>query len=266
MSDLQKPEMIKIIRTSNEAENIHSIFFDKKIGAKPGQFVMLWIPGLDEKPFTVAYSGEDGFGVTVSCVGRFSRKLCGMKAGDTIGFRGPYGTSFSLGNAKRIALVGGGYGTAALLLLAREALEKNISVAFITGARTRNRIVYESRMKELGLKPIITTDDGSYGIKGNAADALELLLSKEKIGKVFACGPEMMLKRVVEICSKNKTDCEISVERRIKCGVGLCGSCCVDPLGIRMCVEGPVIGLDTALQLTELGSYRRVKSSRKEKF
>lgn len=232
--------------------------------AKPGQFIMVWIPRLDEKPFAVAYLEKDSFGITVASVGTFSGTLYNMKVGDKVGVRGPYGTNYNLDKGlKKIVMIGGGYGVASLALLAEQAKTKGIEVVFINGARSKDRIIYEQRIKKITKNLIITTDDGSYGIKGRTTDALENVLKKEKIDKVFACGPELMLKKVADICTKNKVDCEISIERYMKCGFGICGHCCVDPIGIRVCVEGPVIDAKTAQQITELGSYHRLKSSRK---
>jgi len=259
--------MVQITKVIDEAEGIKSIFFDKKLEAKPGQFVMLWIPRMDEKPFAIAYLEDNSFGLTVAAVGPFSNKLCSMQTGDRIGVRGPYGTSYNLGDAKKIVTVGGGYGSASLALLAKDAKENGIEIIFINGARTRERLIYEDRIKKLGVSRfIMTTDDGSYGIKGKTTDALQDVLGKEKIDKVFACGPEVMLKKVTEICINQGIEGEVSIERYFKCGYGLCGHCCMDPLGIRACTEGPVMSVKLAQQLIEFGNYHRVKSSRKEKI
>jgi dihydroorotate dehydrogenase electron transfer subunit len=264
---LQRPEIVKITSVIDEAKGIKSIFLGKRIDASPGQFVMLWIPRMDEKPFAIAYLEENSFGLTVAAVGPFSNRLCSMRPGDSVGVRGPYGTSFNLDGTKRVVMVGGGYGSAALALLAADALKLGIEVIFISGSRTKSRVIYEKRLKDIGIeKPIITTDDGSYGIKGRTTDILQGILPKEKIDKVFACGPDAMLKRTMEICNAACVNCELSIERYMKCGFGLCGHCCIDPLGIRVCVEGPVIDGKTALKLTEIGSYHRVKSGRKEKL
>ncbi|MBI2971045.1 MAG: dihydroorotate dehydrogenase electron transfer subunit [Candidatus Aenigmarchaeota archaeon] len=260
------PEMVAITKVVDEAEGIKTLFLRKKIDAKPGQFVMVWIPGMDEKPFAVGYLNSDGFGVTVAAVGPFSTKLCSMQAGDRVGFRGPYGNGFTLRNEQRVVMAGGGYGVASLTLLAEQAKERGIDVVFINGARTKDRMIYERRLHKLGARLIMTTDDGSHGVKGKTTDVLLDVLAKEKIDKVFACGPELMLKKVVEICAEKGVAGDISIERYMKCGFGLCGHCCVDPAGIRVCVEGPVISVQTAQQLTEFGTYHRLKSSRKEKF
>lgn len=268
---LERPTIVEITKSVDEAEGLKTIFIKSGIKPKPGQFVMLWIPGVDEKPFAVSYIDEmkKEAGITVAAVGNFSKRLSSMKAGERIGIRGPYGTSYNLEKGlKKIAMVAGGCGSASLALLAEEAIRQKIKVRFITGARCKSRLLHTERVKRLlGSENLIaTTDDGSAGMKGFATDALKQLLKKEKIDKIFACGPEKMLKAVVEIGMAEKIKGEISAERWFKCGIGLCGHCCVDPTGVRLCVEGPVISFETAAGITEFGNYQRTKSSRKEKI
>ncbi len=269
-SALERPEIVKIARVVDEAEGIKTIFLKSGIRPMPGQFVMLWLPGVDEKPFAVSYIDDKKkeAGITVAEVGNFSKKLCSMKAGEKIGIRGPYGTSYTLEKGlKRIAMAAGGCGSASLALLAEEAVIKGIKAKFITGAKCKSRLLHIERLKKLvgSENLIVTTDDGSAGMKGLVTDALRQLLQMEKIDKIFACGPEKMLKSIVEIGIAEKAKGEVSAERWFKCGgIGLCGHCCVDPTGIRLCVEGPVIDFETAAKITEFGNYHRTKSSRKE--
>lgn len=267
---LERPQIVEITKSVDEAEGIKTVFLKSELKAEPGQFVMVWIPRLDEKPFAISYGNKGEIGITVAAVGPFSNQLCSMKAGEKVGMRGPYGTTYGLDKGmKNIVMVGGGYGSASLTMLAEEALRLGIKVKFILGARNKNRLVYAERIKKLigSGNVIVTTDDGSMGMKGYVTDALKQLLGKEKIDKIFVCGPDMMMKAAVDIGMAAGVKGEISGERWFKCGgMGLCGHCCVDPIGIRLCVEGPVIDFETAAKITELGDYHRVKSSRKEKI
>lgn len=265
---IEKPTIYTIKRIVEEAEGIKSIFFNGSLELKPGQFVMIWIPGVDEKPFAVSYLSKNEFGITVANVGEFSGRLCSLKPGEKAGIRGPYGSHYNLENAKRIAIVSGGHGAASLSLLAEEAVKSGISVKYILGSRSKEKLLYTDRLRNLIGKEnlIITTDDGSFGIKGFVTDALKTLIETNRIDKIYACGPEKMLKAVAEIGVRNQMIGEISMERYMKCGFGICGQCCVDPSGIRMCVEGPVIDFETALKINEFGIYKRTKSSRKEKI
>jgi len=265
---LERPQVVGISKVTDENEGIKTVFLKSTLQALPGQFVMVWLPRVDEKPFAVSYSNGGEMGITVSAIGPFSSKLSSMKPGEKVGIRGPYGTAYGL-EGKKVALIGGGYGAVALATLAEEALKKGIKVKFILGARTKSRLVCEERIQKLiGRENLmVTTDDGSAGTKGIVTDALRQLLKKERIDKIFACGPDRMLKVVAETGTAAGVKGEVSAERWFKCGgMGICGHCCVDPTGIRLCVEGPVISFETALKITELGEYHRLKSSRKEKL
>jgi dihydroorotate dehydrogenase electron transfer subunit len=264
---MESPTIAWIEKTTEEAEDIRTVFIRHEMQAKPGQFVMLWLPGVNEKPFAISYMEQGLLGMTIAAVGEFSRKVYSMKKGEKIGIRGPYGNPYKL-EGKKAIMVGGGYGSASLTLLAEEAVAKGIEVKFILGARSKGKLVYTDRITKLLGKEnvIVTTDDGSAGRKGFVTDALNDLLENEKNAKVHACGPDKMLKAIAELCNERKVNAEISMERWMKCGFGLCGQCCVDPIGIRICVEGPVISAKVAAQVAELGSYHRVKSSRKEKL
>jgi dihydroorotate dehydrogenase electron transfer subunit len=161
---------------------------------------------------------------------------------------------------------------APLLFLAQEALKNNCKIDFIIGARNKNLLFGENYARALGARVHITTDDGSLGAKGYNVNILEKLLTSnsvpansinpalhggEKISAVFACGPERMLSRVAEICQQHKTPCELSLERYMKCGFGVCGACAMDDSGWRACRDGPVIVGEEALKLKEFGKYRR---------
>ncbi len=252
MNKLQKPIMLEIGKVIDEAKDIKSFVFEHKMSAKPGQFVMLWIPRVDEKPFGVSYQDKNKFAVTVSKVGPFTEKLHKMKEGDIVGIRGPYGNQFSL-RGKEIVLVAGGYGVAPLALLADNAIKNKIKYNFIIGAKSKQYLLFRRRFKNL----LFSTDDGSYGHKGFATDLLEKILKTKRVDCVYTCGPELMMKRVVELCDNYAVDCEISLERYIKCGFGICGQCTVDPLGIRVCEEGPVFSKEIAKKIFEFGKYKR---------
>ncbi|MDD5096044.1 MAG: dihydroorotate dehydrogenase electron transfer subunit [Candidatus ainarchaeum sp.] len=254
---------LKVAKAVQENPHVKTIYFDYPMEAKPGQCVMLWIPGAGEKPMSISYCDGKRFGVSVYAIGSFSNAAMNMKAGCVAGFRGPFGTSFTLGKEKSLALVGGGCGCAPLAFLAEEALKRKKKVFFLQGARSRDYLFSTGRMKKAGAKVLVSTDDGSAGAKGFVTGLLRSLLQKERIGKICACGPEIMMKKAVEISDEFKTPCEISLERYMKCGMGICGQCAVDPLGIRMCVEGPVIKKETVKKITEFGKHRRDASGRR---
>ncbi len=256
---METPEVLEIKSVVNESKNVKIFFFDKKIKADPGQFLMVWIPRLDEKPFAVAY--ENPLGITVDKIGPFTEELFKMKKGDRIGIRGPYGNGFKL-KGKNVCLVSGGCGVIPLALLAEKF--KKVKITAIVGACTKNDLIFVNRLKKRCSKVIVTTDDGSFGEKKLPTDVLKDLLKKEKFGCVYTCGPEIMMKKVFEICEKNKIECQASLERYIKCGFGLCGQCCIDD--IRVCKEGPVLNSKQLKKLTEFGVFERDKSGKKVYF
>lgn len=259
------PKTVRIARIIDEAQGIKSFLLRVRLDAKPGQFVMVWLPGVDSKPAAVSYQDEEYTGVTVSAVGSWSAALLSRKVGDYLGLFGPYGNGFTLSGHK-IVLLGGGYGIASLMLLAEEALCRRLDVTCIVGARTESKLLYRRRMADMGLNVIYVTDDGSYGVKGTAVDVLSGLLKAEKVDALYACGPELMEKRVAELCRENRIPAEISLERHMKCGFGVCGSCCLDPKGVRVCLEGPVFSAEKALSFTEFGKFHRDSSAAKHYF
>ena len=259
------PITLPIKKVIEEAEGIKSFILPYGLDAKPAQFVMLWVPGVDAKPLGVSYQDEKSFGVTVSAIGSWSGKICSMKPGELLGFTGPYGNHFRL-EGKNVLMIGGGYGTALLILLAEQALKSKVKTTILVGARSKKYIIYRDRIKRMGLNAIFTTDDGSFGEKGYNTQVLERLLKEGKVDKVYSCGPELMEKKVVEICLENKIPCETSIERYMKCGFGICGACCMDSKGERLCVEGTVYSEKDAMKLLEFGKYHRDASATKIKF
>jgi dihydroorotate dehydrogenase electron transfer subunit len=105
---------------------------------------------------------------------------------------------------------------------------------------------------------IITTDDGSLGIRGFTTDALKGLLKEESFDCVYTCGPEMMMKKVFGLCKEFGVECQASLERYMKCGIGVCGQCCID--GLRVCKDGPVFSSEQLRKLDEFGVFERNKS------
>ena len=247
---VELPEMVKITKIVNENPYVRTFFMDKKIDAKPGQFVMAWIPGLDEKPFSLSYAGKQT-AITVEQKGKFTKALFGMKAGDKIGIRGPYGNGFTL--KANACVVAGGCGAAPLALL----IERLKRPFVIQGARSKDRIIFGTRFKNAS----ITTDDGSFGARGFVTDVLENALRKRHFAMVYACGPEVMMKRVFEICERYGVACEASLERYMKCGFGVCGQCEID--GLRVCKDGPVFSSVQLRKTRDFGSFARLKSGQR---
>jgi len=256
---MEVPEVLEIKSTVKENWKTKTFFFYRKLEAEPGQFVMVWVSGLDEKPFAVSFTNP--LGITVTKVGPFSSSLHQMYEGQKLGIRGPYGHGFEL-KGHKICIVGGGYGIIPLSFLAEKAFANNHEVTAIIGAKTKDDLFFLERLKKSKL--IITTDDGSAGIKGFATDALKNQLKKETYDCVYTCGPEIMMKKVFEICEDHGIECQASLERYMKCGFGVCGQCCIDDLMV--CKDGPVFNSEQLKKLTEFGVFQRNESGSKVCF
>lgn len=224
---------ITVVKNEQEARGIHTLTFDCSLESQPGQFLMLWLPGIDEKPFSIENSSP--LRMTIASVGEFSGKLVSLKKGSSAYIRGPYGNSFDLKNHKKICVVGGGYGIAPLRFLVRTAKSKGLSCSAIMGARSKDYLVSPP-----DCETAITTDDGSAGQKGFVTDALPRVLAEQKPTCVYICGPEKMMISVAKACMKKGIEFQLSAEREMKCGVGICGHCAI---GRRIvCREGTVFG------------------------
>jgi dihydroorotate dehydrogenase electron transfer subunit len=255
---IEQPTALRIAAIKDEAKDIRTFFFDYQIEAEPGQFIMLWIPRVNQKPFGVSYLEKGKFGITVCKVGSFTDKLFEKKVGDIVGIQGPYGKPFDT-RGKNIALVAGGYGTAPLAFLAEKLTKMGKKVHLIIGARSKDILTFQDRFPEA----TFCTDDGSCGLKGFTTEALTSLIERERIDMVYSCGPEVMMKRVLDICEEHHIDCQLSLERYMKCGFGVCGQCCVDPIGICVCKDGPVFDKEVMKRISEFGRYHRDGTGRR---
>lgn len=253
-----KPELYHIKDIIQETKTVKSLsfYFPPARKANPGQFLMVWIPGVDEIPMSVASVDGSDVKIQVAKVGEATKALHREKVGGYIGLRGPYGRGYSLKGYKHL-LVGGGVGSAPLLYLAEKLRERNKSVTVLLGAKTREELLNEKRFVDLGCEVKVTTEDGSKGHRGLVTHLLPKLLEKEKEYRIKTCGPEPMMKAVYEIAKKYNCQfpVEASIERIMKCGIGLCNSC--DCGGHNICKDGPVLNLDFLIKNTEFSIFNR---------
>lgn len=248
----------KIKKVQKENERVTTCELDCKLEAEPGQFIMLWLPGVGEKPMGIA--DNDPMTISVAHVGGFTERLRDLKEGDAISFRGPMGNGFNVEKAKSILIVAGGTGVVPLHLLAKKARTAGKRVFAVLGAKTEKEISYEKRLSKVAEELLVATDDGSKGFRGNAVQGAEKLLKKQAADTVCACGPEKMMKALAELCQKKSIPCQLSLERYMKCGTGICGSCMV---GDKMvCKDGPVFSAAEALSFREFGNSKRDASGR----
>lgn len=210
-----------------------TLHLDAPLPAQPGQFVMAWLPGIEERPLCLM--DDDPAALTIADVGPFTHACCALAPGDRIWLRGPYGHGFPLA-AERPLLLAGGCGAAALALLAQRFRHQGTPVTAVVGARSADSLMLAWRYQELGCHVILATDDGSAGVHGTSLDAASPHWSEADA--LYACGPEPMLRAAARQAQRTNLPTWLSLERVMKCGIGVCGSChCGDRL---VCADGPV--------------------------
>lgn len=226
---------------------------------KPGQFVMT-VPRSGETAATAlgVYEAEGGRASLIFfVVGKRTRELANLRAGDDLDVFGPLGNGFTIGAERDVAIVAGGVGIASVLLPARAYRRAGARVRLFYGARASNLLVERERFAREGCEVLVATDDGSAGYHGYVTD---LLAREAKPQTILACGPSPMLRAVARVASENGVAAQLSLEETFACGVGGCWGCVVplvrssaqapsfpparengsDVVNARICKEGPV--------------------------
>ena len=223
---------------------IHAPAVAKK--AEPGQFIILRIDEYGERvPFTIADFDREKGSVTiiVQAVGKTTKDLSKLEAGDTVlDFAGPLGMPTPLENLKKVAVIGGGLGTAIAYPQAKKLKALGAEVTVITGFRSTDFIILQDEMQAVSDKLIITTDDGSNGVQGFVTDRLkEELEAGNKYDEVIAIGPLMMMRAVCKLTEQYGIPTTVSMNPVMIDGTGMCGGCRVIVGGETKfaCVDGP---------------------------
>ena len=246
-----KHRTTQLLSVKTESPTVKTFTFrDKQCAkAKPGQFLMLWVPGVDEIPLSILDADQSGtVSVAVKKVGEATKKLHKLKAGEIVGLRGPFGNSFTLKKGKML-MIGGGTGLAPLLFLAKKLVALKAKIVLVIGGKTEEELLFTETFEKICGKENLklTTEDGSCGVKGLATKPLERILGEEKFNMIYTCGPEKMMRKVFDLAEKHGIAIEASLERLMRCAIGLCGSCVIGRY--RVCRDGPVF---TAKQLREV--------------
>ncbi len=271
--DNNHPHICVIDKIVDETPTVRTLYFKDSVLANvlPGQFAMVWIPGVNELPMSVMISDvDDQAALTVRKRGESSTALYNMSEGQQIGVRGPYGNSFEM-KSGNIILIGGGTGLVPLMRLMKLRLSGRYAnpangITLLMGSQTKNEVFFEESAKKMAgshletksVKIIPVTEDGSYGEKGYVTDILEKLLEENTYDAIYTCGPELMMYKTVQMAQKKGIFVQASLERMMKCGVGICGSCCVnDDLA---CRDGTIFDGDHLSTKSEFGHSHRTKS------
>jgi len=262
------PRPARVAQVVQETAQVRRLVLDAQVEAEPGQFLMLWLPGVDERPFSLVSAKP--ITLLVSRVGAFTQALHGIQEGDWLWWRGPLGHGFRLlggagcaedGPSGWLLLVAGGYGVAPLFFLAQRARAASWPVEIAIGARTQAEILLSDELTALGCQVHTCTEDGSCGRsrsprsgaprgtrrRGGLVTQMveqELAASSsrppaEQVHCVYGCGPQAMLDALRTLCGRYAVPCQLSYEAVIKCAMGVCGSCARD--GLLVCKDGPVL-------------------------
>lgn len=233
--------MVPILKIYSENSTTKTFVIEDKLLAKskPGQFLMLWVPNSGEIPISIMNVDLERIIFTVKNVGETTNYLHNMNEGEKIGVRGPYGSSFSLRKGK-VLIVGGGTGVAPLLFLTSKLINLGSDVSFAIGAKTSDDLLFIKKIKDIcnNNQVIVTTEDGSFGLKCLVTDPIKKLLNEKTFDIIYSCGPELMVKKIYDLANSLKIDFEASLERLMRCSIGLCGSCMIGLY--RVCKDGPV--------------------------
>lgn len=267
----QRYENFKFVRARiekivNESPSVKSFYLNASfpLDPKPGQFLMVWLPGAEEVPMSISGHEEGITRISVSNVGPTTAKMHKLKSGNFLWARGPFGTGFKL-DADFCLLVAGGYGSAPLIYAAKVLSKSGKSGVYAIGAKNKSELLFVNEARDCGFEVFTSTEDGSSGHKGVVTDMLGDIFSSFKFDSILTCGPEKMMFEVVRQGLNKGIYVQASLERYMKCGFGVCGSCVLDPIGLRVCVDGPVFDSHTLLK-TEFGNWGRGPSGRRKKI
>ena len=230
--------------------------------ARPGQFFMLWAPGVGEVPISLGGTGSDGtIEETIRVVGAVSRALVGTAVGGTVGVRGPFGTAWDLEAAtdRHVLFVAGGVGLVPLRPSIAEAVaraDEFLGIGVVVGARTPADLLFGDLLADWGRAGVqgLTTaargDGAWHGPVGVVTEVLALVDLDPAATTALVCGPEVMMRftaQALEGLGVALSDVQLSLERNMKCAVGHCGHCQLG--GGFVCLDGPVVSADRAAPL-----------------
>ncbi|GAH16072.1 unnamed protein product, partial [marine sediment metagenome] len=212
----------------------------------------------DFLPMSISNVNGNVIEITVQKIGEGTATLFGLKEGDSIGIRGPFGNAWNCEDASNILIVGGGMGIAALTSVIESLKKNNKNLFAAIGAKDKSSLIFGDRITLQIPNTQYTTDDGSIGKKCFVTDIIEDIIDKNDIDLILTCGPEVMMKQVLEIAELKKINIQASLERKMKCGVGLCGSCCIgEENNVPVCKDGPIFDSTQLRKFSKFGTYSK---------
>ncbi|MCL2148949.1 MAG: dihydroorotate dehydrogenase electron transfer subunit [Methanomassiliicoccaceae archaeon] len=247
-------DTVRVIGVMEDSHDTKTLEFQWDEKAYPGQFIMVWVPGMEEVPMSLSKTDRIK-SITVKNIGKDTEALHRLGLGDPMRIRGPYGKGFDIKKSRRMLIVGGGVGTAAVIPAVKET-----GADTIIAARSDKDVILDDIAGKYTKNLWIATDDGTRGFHGNAVQLMREKLGENTYDVVLACGPEVMLYHVYKACVELGVDCQLSLERHMKCGAGVCGCCMID--GMRACKDGPVFTREQLSGMREFGASKRDECGR----
>ena len=238
----------KILSKKEICPNQYEITIDAPYvvrNAKAGQFIIFRVEQDGERvPLTIADIDKEKGELTLvfMAVGYSTKKLAQLNVGDElVDIVGPLGKPTDIKKYGTVVCVAGGYGAAPCYLISKALKEAGNKVYMISGARTKDLLFWEDKMKAASTELYLTTDDGSYGIKGFGTTVLQEIIDREKVDYVIAVGPMPMMRAVAELTRDKGICTEASMNPIMVDGTGMCGACRVTVGGQTKfaCVDGP---------------------------
>ncbi|MDR2917435.1 MAG: dihydroorotate dehydrogenase electron transfer subunit [Tannerella sp.] len=218
----------------------------------PGQFVQVRVDGSSQtflrRPISVNYVDRKAneLWLLIQMIGEGTRRLSEYVPGETMNLMLPLGNGFSVpqtATSINLLLVGGGVGTAPMLYLGEVLKEIGFEPEFLLGARAKEDVMQLDEFEKFG-KVYVTTEDGSMGEKGFVTN--HSILREKKFDKIYTCGPKPMMVAVAKYARSSGTECEVSLENMMACGIGAC-LCCIENTvkgNVCVCTEGPVFNIN----------------------
>ena len=219
---------------------------------------MIWIPNVDEIPLSISQITNKTKAITFKKIGTATTALYNLKPGDKIGIRGPYGNGFTIHGNKPL-FVAGGTGIATLTPTIEHMQQHHTQTTTIIGAKTKTELFFQKRLQQTGAHVLTTTDDGTEGFKGLATTLAQQILKKQQVDSIYTCGPEPMINTLLQLTT---IPLQASLERYMKCAIGLCGQCTIGP-GLRVCTDGPVFEGKTLKKFKDFNKFRRDAAGQK---
>lgn len=234
--------LLKLTQSAPLPEMLPGQFAEIRVDNSPSTFL--------RRPISINYVDREKNEVwfLVQLVGDGTRKLVTLEKGDLLNVVLPLGNGFSMPQTpeEKVLLVGGGVGTAPMLYLGESLLKRGCKPSFLLGARSKNDLLQLEQFTSLG-EVYVTTEDGSMGEKGYVT--MHSVLKDHKFDMIYTCGPKPMMVAVAKYAKESDTECEVSLENTMACGVGAC-LCCVEKTDeghVCVCKEGPVFNIKKLL-------------------